>query len=116
MMPPSETQTTILNRLMTQVDVTNLSLQIPEPYTPTRGPDDYRCHLIPWPNEETSYVTGINVIPEQTSIVHHVILFLVGPDQVEQFQAYDDAEEGPGYTCYGGPTANTGESNALGQH
>lgn len=89
---------------------TNMSLQIPESYTPTRGPDDYRCHLIPWPNEETSYVTGINVIPEQTSIVHHVILFLVGPDQVEQFQAYDDAEEGPGYTCYGGPRANTGDS------
>ena len=89
---------------------TNLSLQIPEPYTPTRAPDDYRCHLIPWPSEETSYVTGINVIPEQTSIVHHVILFLIGPDQFDQFQAYDNAEEGSGYTCYGGPTANTGES------
>ena len=89
---------------------TNLSLKLPEPYAPTKEPDDYRCHLIPWPSEDTTYVTGINVFPEQTSIVHHVILFLVGPDQVEQFQAYDDAEEGPGYTCYGGPTANSDES------
>ena len=37
-------------------------------------------------------------------MVHHVIVFVVGPEEVEQYQAYDDAEEGPGYTCFGGPT------------
>ena len=86
----------------------NLSLQLPEPYTPTLEPDDYRCQLIPWPADETQYVTGLRVTPEQRSIVHHVIVFLAEPDEVAQYEAYDAAEDGPGYTCYGGPRANSG--------
>ena len=86
----------------------DLSLQLPQPYTPTREPDDYRCQLIPWPATETQYVTGLRVTPDQRSIVHHVIVFLAEPDEVAQFQAFDEAEDGPGYTCYGGPTASTG--------
>lgn len=87
----------------------DISLQLPEPYTPTIEPDDHRCQLIPWPATETRFVTGSRVTPDQRSIVHHVIIFVVGPEQVAQYQAYDDAEEGPGYTCYGGPTP----SNAV---
>ncbi len=83
--------------------VGDISLQLPEPYTPQLEPDDHRCQLIPWPADETRFVTGLQVTPDQRAIVHHVIVFVVGPDEVEQFQAYDDAEEGPGYTCYGGP-------------
>lgn len=86
----------------------DLSLQLPEPYTPTREPDDYHCQLIPWPAEDIRYVTGLRVEPDQRSIVHHVIVFVIAPAQVEQYQAYDEAEEGPGYTCYGGPTAGEG--------
>lgn len=82
----------------------DMSLQLPEPYTPTVEPDDHRCQLIPWPATETRFVTGTRVTPDQRSIVHHVIIFVVGPEQAAQYQAYDDAEEGPGYTCYGGPT------------
>ena len=81
----------------------DISLRLPEPYTPVRQPDDHRCQLLPWPATETRFVTGTRVTPDQRSIVHHVIIFVVGPDQVEEYQAYDDAEEGPGYTCYGGP-------------
>ena len=81
----------------------DLTLRLPEPYTPQLEPDDHRCQLIPWPATETRFVTGTRVTPDKRSIVHHVIIFVVGPDQVEEFQAYDDAEEGPGYTCYGGP-------------
>lgn len=81
----------------------DLFLQLPEPYAPTQGPDDHRCQLIPWPAEDVRYVTGARVTPEQRAIVHHVILYVVGPEQVEQFQAYDEAEDGPGYTCFGGP-------------
>lgn len=87
----------------------DLSLRLPEPYTPTREPDDYRCQLIPWPATEARFVTGLRVKPDQRSIVHHAIVFVAGPDQVEQYRAYDDAEPGPGYTCYGGPTASDGD-------
>ncbi|MDX2088661.1 MAG: c-type cytochrome [Kofleriaceae bacterium] len=87
----------------------DIALVLPEPYTPVREPDDYRCQLIPWPGQETRFVTGLRVTPDQRSIVHHTIVFAVGPDQVAQYMAYDAAEAGPGYTCYGGPAANTGE-------
>ena len=73
----------------------DMSLRLPEPYTPTIEPDDHRCQLIPWPATETRFVTGSRVTPDQRSIVHHVIIFVVGPEQVAQYQAYDDAEEGP---------------------
>ncbi|MFN3199493.1 MAG: hypothetical protein ACE366_13900 [Bradymonadia bacterium] len=82
---------------------TDIVVKLPEPYTPVLEPDDYRCQLIPWPADEKRFVTGLRVKPDQRAIVHHVIVFLIGPDQVEEFMAYDAAEEGPGYTCYGGP-------------
>jgi hypothetical protein len=87
----------------------NLTLQLPEPYTPQLEPDDYRCQLIPWPHDEPVYVTGLRVIPDQRAMVHHTIAFLIGPEQVAQFQAWDAAEDGPGYTCYGGPSASSGD-------
>lgn len=84
-----------------------VTLRIPEPYTPVGEPDDYRCHLIPWPEDETVHVTGFRVVPDKRDIVHHTIAFLVGPEDAAAFQAYDAAEEGPGYTCFGGPTPGT---------
>lgn len=89
------------------------TLQLPEPYTPVGEPDDYRCQLIPWPEDQTTYVTALRVIPDQRPIVHHTIAFLIGPEQVADFRAYDAAEEGPGYTCFGGPTPGS-EGGALG--
>jgi hypothetical protein len=85
-------------------------VQLPEPYTPQREPDDYRCQLVPWPAEETRYVTALRVIPDQKAMVHHVIVFVATPDQVEQYRAWDAAEEGPGYTCYGGPSSSSAGS------
>lgn len=86
----------------------DVTLQLPEPYTPQGEPDDYRCQLIEWPYDAPVYVTGLRVIPDQRAIVHHTIAFLVGPAHVEQFRAWDLEEDGPGYTCYGGPTASNG--------
>ena len=88
---------------------TDIHLELPEAYAPQKKPDDYRCQLIEWPAQETRYVTGIEVTPDKEEIVHHVIVFVVAPDQVERFRAFDDAEDGPGYTCYGGPTAATSQ-------
>lgn len=87
----------------------DLLLAMPQPYTPTRSPDDYRCFLIDGPELATThYVTGFEVYPGERSMVHHVIAYLVLPGAIETFQAFDDAEDGPGYTCFGGPTAGGG--------
>ena len=77
--------------------------RMPETYTPTKSPDDYRCFLIEWPESTTKYITGINVKPGNAKLVHHVIAFLAGPSQVDEYRALDAAEPGPGYTCFGGP-------------
>lgn len=88
----------------------DMVIPLPEPYAPTIEPDDYRCQLIPWPAEETRYVTGLRVKPDKRAIVHHVIVFVAGPEQAERYRAFDEAEPGPGYTCYGGPTASGADS------
>jgi len=81
----------------------DLLLQLPEPFTPVQEPDDYRCQLIEWPLDETAWITGIAVEPDQQAIVHHTIVFAVPAEAADTFRAYDEAEAGPGYTCFGGP-------------
>ena len=85
---------------MSRVDLT---LELPEPYEPVLTPDDYRCFLLDWPYEETRYISGFSAVPDQVHMVHHMIAFSIEPDQVEEFEALDDAEPGVGYTCFGGP-------------
>ncbi|GAC1521520.1 MAG: hypothetical protein NVS3B10_22290 [Polyangiales bacterium] len=89
--------------LLSRVDRT---LQMPEPYTPTQGPDDYRCFLLDWPETTTKFVTGFGVKPGVDAIVHHAIAFYAPKDQVADYQKLDDAESGPGWTCFGGPGSN----------
>ena len=47
------------------------------------GTDDYRCFLLDPGLTAKSVVTGINVLPGNPDVVHHVILFRVPPDKVE---------------------------------
>jgi hypothetical protein len=69
-------------------------------------PDDNRCFLVPWPETETTHITGYRVVPGNRSIVHHVIMFNAGPDAVAEIQALDDEDPAPGYPCFGGVGAN----------
>jgi hypothetical protein len=81
----------------------DLTLQVPEPYTPTKSPDDYRCFPIRWPSADPVYLTGFNAIPGQPSEVHHIALYQVPPDSADLPFQWDAEEDGPGYTCFGGP-------------
>lgn len=85
---------------MSRVDLT---LSVPVDYVPQIQPDDYRCFLVDWPESEVTHVTGFGVRPGNGTTVHHVIAFIAPPDQVQAYEDIDAAEEGPGYTCYGGP-------------
>jgi hypothetical protein len=104
---------TAVNRLeasggLTRVD---LSLQMPVDYVP-KGTDDYRCFVIDWPYETTKYVTGFRARPGNASTVHHAIGFLIPPDKAAIYQQLDAAEEGVGYTCFGG--AGNGNDRGIG--
>jgi hypothetical protein len=91
----------------------DLELTLPEPYLPTAKPDDYRCFLLDWPHDTTSYVTGFEAAPDDLSTVHHMIAFAIRPDQVAEYEALDAADPATGYTCFGGPGgAITGPDSA----
>lgn len=86
------------------LDRVDLTLEMPSSYTPPSGVvDDYRCFLMPWPEEGASWVTGFDVLPGNADVVHHVIAFIIDPSDAESFRALDAADPAEGYTCYGGP-------------
>jgi hypothetical protein len=64
--------------------------------------DDYHCTLIDPALATAQDLIGFNIHPGSTATVHHVILFSISKDKVAAAQAKDDAETGPGWTCFGG--------------
>ncbi|MEJ7794626.1 MAG: hypothetical protein WKF50_03675 [Nocardioides sp.] len=85
---------------------TRTTLTMPEPYTPSAptgvGTDDYRCFLLDPELEQDAFLTGTHVLPGNSDVVHHVILFRVRSEQLETAKSVDASEEGPGWTCFGG--------------
>jgi hypothetical protein len=93
-----------LNLDMPQLSRVDKTLTMETSYMPSKAPDDYRCFLLPWPAEfdADKFVTGFSVTPGNAKIVHHVIAFIAGPDQRDEYLQLDADEAGPGYTCFGG--------------
>lgn len=92
----------------------DLELPMPEAYTPTKSPDDYRCFPVRWPKTETQFVTGFNAVPGTPGAVHHIALYLVPPEAAATVLQWDGEEAGPGYTCYGGPFGDRPQQFAVG--
>ncbi|CUR61630.1 conserved exported hypothetical protein [metagenome] len=82
------------------------TIAMPGSYTPSApygtGTDDYRCFLLDPELQKDTWLTGTQVLPGNPEVVHHVILFRVPPEQVEAAEAKDAAEDGEGWTCFGG--------------
>ncbi|NCG22332.1 MAG: monooxygenase [Rhodobacterales bacterium] len=85
-----------------------VSLQMNDAYTPRQSPDDYRCFVIEWPETEPPYIVRAQVRPGTLSQVHHVLAYKGNAEDADQFRAWDDAEEGEGYTCFGAATGPGG--------
>ena len=66
-------------------------------------PDDYRCLILDLDFDTDTYIVGTNVAPDQVPIVHHVLVYVIPPNEVAEMQQIDADEPGPGYTCYGTP-------------
>ncbi|MFZ4738042.1 MAG: hypothetical protein ACOYM9_18955 [Bradymonadia bacterium] len=78
--------------------------RVGEPYTPDPArPDDYRCFALDAVFDEETWVVGTQVMPDQVPIVHHVLVYVVPPEQLGTLEALEAEDEGPGYSCYGGP-------------
>jgi mono/diheme cytochrome c family protein len=75
-----------------------------EPYVPDASrPDDYRCFPLDVTFDEDTFIRGTAIKPDANTLVHHVLVYRVDPGLVDDMEAMDAAEDGPGYTCYGGP-------------
>ncbi len=79
----------------------NLTLKMPQAYTPTVRPDDHRCFAIEWPLDEFTYVTGVDVTPDQVEEVHHVIVSIAEPEDAALYYAAGGQDGRPGWHCLG---------------
>ena len=75
----------------------DLSLTIPT-YTVTGTTDIYRCFALPTGITQNKFITGMEILPDNDAIVHHVLVFY---DTSGDCAAQDAAASGPGYTCFG---------------
>lgn len=92
----------------------DITLQMPEEYTPSITPDEYRCFVLPWPKTEPVYITGVGLTPGNEALVHHSVINLVAPDAVADYQARDAGDPGLGYTCFTTSSATALNGNLIG--
>jgi mono/diheme cytochrome c family protein len=88
-------------RLQKDLGTPTIVMEYKQPYTPPANADEYRCFVLDTIAEE-SYVTRMQISPQQADEVHDVIIFRVGAAQLMQARQLDDADSAPGYLCSGG--------------
>jgi hypothetical protein len=82
----------------------DLRAVMPEPYTPQPqvGADELRCFLLEHaPIDRTRYITGFDFQPGVRGEVHHVIVYAVDDDLVDDLERKSGADGRPGWDCYG---------------
>jgi hypothetical protein len=83
------------------------TLRMTSPYTPAPGAgkiDDYRCFIIDPQNSQDTLITGLEIRPDKSQEVHHVIVFEPASDSAQASAVQKDGEGGkPGYSCFGSP-------------
>jgi mono/diheme cytochrome c family protein len=67
------------------------------------GLDDYHCFLLEPHLTQDMFVTSAVVRPQQTGIVHHVILFEAAGQNAAEARALNQKSGSNGWTCFGGP-------------
>ena len=67
---------------------------------PASGEDIYRCFVVPTHLVKDQYVSAVEYRPGNRRVVHHILAYV---DTSGKARERDQAEPGPGYTCFGGP-------------
>ena len=84
-----------------QLGTPDLVVDIGADFTvPASGDDIYRCFVVPTHLEKDQYVAAVEYRPGNRRVVHHILAFV---DTSGKARERDQAEPGPGYTCFGGP-------------
>jgi mono/diheme cytochrome c family protein len=82
----------------------DLVLSSAEAFTPPAGVDTYRCFTLPTNTTSEKWIRAVDTHPGDRQTVHHVLTFI---DTTGESVRLDEAEPGPGYTCFGGPGIST---------
>lgn len=78
----------------------DLSVRIPAFTVPANQTKDlYQCFVIPSGMLQTKFITGVEVIPGDPSMVHHVLVY---QDTTGEAKVLDAATTEAGYTSFGG--------------
>lgn len=64
--------------------------------------DNYQCFVMDPGNVNDLQVVGYEITPGNAAVLHHLLAYVVPPEQVAQLQALDDAAPGLGYPCQSG--------------
>jgi hypothetical protein len=75
-------------------------------YTVESNTDVYRCFPMRSNTTVDRFITGLECVPGNGSIVHHVLIFA---DQSNTCWTLDAADPKPGYTSFGGVGSNTAQ-------
>ena len=87
---------------LSRVDVT---LEVSEPYILEAEPgksDILRCFLVDWPVDRRVFITGLNPVPGNRAVVHHLIVAALSGDAIEVAEEMDAEDPGSGFDCEGG--------------
>jgi len=63
--------------------------------------DEYRCFILPYEAAKDDYIVGLEVRPDNPSVVHHAIIYLDPKNEAAALVKPGDPQ--PGYECFGGP-------------
>lgn len=85
-------------RPVRDLDPVDAEIAITEPFVIGGTADIYQCFRIPMPTAEKVYLTGVQVIPDNELVVHHVIVWNDPEDN-----SADRAGEDGTYECSGFP-------------
>ncbi len=84
----------------TSAEITNPDMIIQAPiYSVNTSSDLYRCFVIPTNLLTSNYITSLEAIPGDRSIVHHILIY---SDTSSIPANLDAADPSPGYTNFGG--------------
>lgn len=97
---------------LAEVDV---AMTAGEPYTGSPGVvDDYRCFVHDPGVTDAAWVTGFQFVADRTDVVHHAIGYLLPASARPLATAADDADPGPGWSCYGSSGLDADDQIFLG--
>jgi hypothetical protein len=80
------------------LDHVDLTLEPAEPYYPT-STDEVHCFNLMWPLKEEMFITALNVVPTDQSLLHHITMHLVDPKNVQEYIDQENRDPDEGYVC-----------------